>query len=245
MEKFIVEKSHALKGIVKVGGSKNAALPIIAACILTEDKCTLEGVPLLSDVKIMLDLLSELGCCVNCGDSITVSALNGENNALDYGKVKKIRASFLLAGALLARFGRASIAMPGGCSIGLRPVDLHLKGFEALGASCETEHGIINITANRLTGCEIYLDFPSVGATENIMLAATLAEGTTVIRNCAAEPEICDVADFLNKMGAHIEGAGSDMIKITGVKRLHGCTHRIIPDRIEAGTLMLAAAAAG
>jgi UDP-N-acetylglucosamine 1-carboxyvinyltransferase len=135
--------------------------------------------------------------------------------------------------------------MPGGCSIGLRPVDLHLKGFEALGAHCEAEHGIITVTADRLTGCEIYLDFPSVGATENIMLAATLADGTTLIRNCAAEPEICDLAEFLCKMGAQIEGAGSDKLKITGVRRLRGCTHSIIPDRIEAGTLMLAAAATG
>ncbi len=246
MEKFIVEKSHALKGVISAGGSKNAALPILAACVLAKGECIVQNVPPLSDIEIMLDLLDALGCKVSrSGDIVAIDSSEAAPLPLESGKVKKIRASFLLAGALTARFGSASIPLPGGCSIGLRPVDLHLKGFEALGAVCETEHGIINITAPRLTGCEIYLDFPSVGATENIMLAAALAEGTTLIRNCAAEPEIADLADFMNKMGAEVEGAGGDMIKINGVKRLLGCTHRIIPDRIEAGTLMLAAAAAG
>lgn len=246
MEKFIVEKSHSLKGVIDISGSKNAALPILAACVLTEGECIIEGVPPLNDVTTMLELIKELGCKTSYeGETISVRGKDIDNLTLDYNEVKKIRASFLLAGAMLSRFGRADIALPGGCSIGLRPVDLHLKGFEALGAVCENEHGIIHIRCEKLKGCEIYLDFPSVGATENIMLAASLAEGTTLIRNCAAEPEIADLADFLNKMGADIEGAGSDLIKINGVKSLHGCHHRIIPDRIEAGTFMLAAAATG
>jgi UDP-N-acetylglucosamine 1-carboxyvinyltransferase len=246
MEKFIVEKSHTLKGVVQVGGSKNAALPIIVAAVLAQGECVLEGVPRLSDVETMLHLIEGLGCRV-CreGDTITVDATDTENFVPDCSEVKKIRASFLLAGALLGRFGSASVAMPGGCSIGLRPVDLHLKGFEALGAVCESEYGVIKVRADRLDGCEIYLDFPSVGATENIMLASVLANGVTHIRNCAAEPEIRDLADFLNAMGANISGAGSDLIEIRGVKRLNGCHYHIIPDRIEAGTFMLAAAAAG
>ncbi len=246
MEKFIVEKSPSLKGVVRVGGSKNSALPIIAASLLTKEKVYLKGVPPLSDIKIMCELAKKLGCTLeNDSDEIIIQAKELNGLTLDYAEVSKIRASFLLAGAMLSRLGKVSIAMPGGCSIGLRPVDLHLKGFEALGASYEAEHGIINLSADKLKGCEIYLDFPSVGATENIILASALAEGTTLIRNCAAEPEICDLADFLNKMGAKIEGAGSDMIKITGVPVLNGCTHTLIPDRIEAGTFMLAAAATG
>ena len=246
MEKFIVEQSHALKGTVRVGGSKNAALPIMAACLLTKEECVLEGISHLSDVDTMLSLMEELGCRTCCeGERISVCCADICSTQPDYNKVKQIRASFLLAGALLARFGTVSIAMPGGCSIGVRPIDLHLKGFEKLGAVCETGHGTVNISAEKLTGCEIYLDFPSVGATENLILASVLADGVTYIRNCATEPEISDMAVFLNRMGARIEGAGSDMLRITGVKRLHGCTHRIIPDRIEAGTIMLAAAAAG
>lgn len=247
MEKFIVEKSHPLKGVVSIGGSKNAALPVIAAALLTEEECVLCGIPQLSDVRAMTELMRETGCRVQCGEDgcISINAAAAQPCELDNSVVKKLRASFLLAGAMLARFGRASVAMPGGCHIGLRPVDLHLKGFEALGAVCTAEHGIITVTSQGLTGTEIYLDFPSVGATENIMLAAVLAEGVTCIRNCAAEPEIADMAAMLNKMGACVEGAGSDMIKITGVKCLHGCTHRVIPDRIEAGTFMLATAAVG
>jgi UDP-N-acetylglucosamine 1-carboxyvinyltransferase len=246
MEKFSVEHSHALKGVVEIGGSKNAALPIIAAAALCDGECILEGVPRLSDVGTMLSLLSELGCGVTVdGETVVISGAGLTCNTPSSDEAKKIRASFLLAGTLLSRFGKASIPMPGGCSIGLRPVDLHLKGFEALGAVCETEHGIVNITADSLTGCEIYLDFPSVGATENLMLSAVLAGGETVLRNCAAEPEVCDLACFLNAMGAEVEGAGGDKIKIRGVKKLHGCRYRIIPDRIEAGTFMLAAVAAG
>lgn len=246
MEKFIVEKSHALKGVVKIDGSKNAALPCIAACLLTDEECVLDGIPPLNDTEVMLELIKELGCSVKRdGEKVAVCAGNADLKNLDSEKVKKIRGSFLLAGAMLARFGQVSIAMPGGCSIGLRPVDLHLKGFEALGAEYEIEHGTINISCNQLKGCEIYLDFPSVGATENIMLAALCAEGVTCIRNCAAEPEIEDLAEFLNKMGGQIEGAGSDFIKITGVKKLKGTEHKIIPDRIEAGTFMIALGAAG
>jgi UDP-N-acetylglucosamine 1-carboxyvinyltransferase len=246
VEKFITERSHSLKGVVEIGGSKNAALPILAAAALSDNECILEGIPRLSDVSTMLLLLSELGCEVSVdGETVAISGAGLTCATPNADEVKKIRASFLLAGALLSRFGKASIPMPGGCSIGLRPVDLHLKGFEALGAVCETEHGVINISADKLTGCEIYLDFPSVGATENLMLAAVFAEGETVLMGCAAEPEVCDLACFLNAMGAVVEGAGSDKIRIRGVKKLHGCRYRIIPDRIEAGTFMLATVAVG
>lgn len=246
MEKFIVERSHALKGIVKISGSKNAALPDIAACLLTDRECVLEGIPPLRDTEVMLELMKELGCRVSReGDKVVICAENAQPEMPDSEQVKKIRASFLLAGAMITRFGSACLAMPGGCSIGLRPVDLHLKGFEALGAEYEMEHGIINISCNGLKGCEIYMDFPSVGATENIMLASVCAEGVTCIRNCAAEPEIEDLAELLNKMGGKVEGAGTDFIKITGVKKLKGAKHKIISDRIEAGTFMIALASAG
>lgn len=243
MGKFIVEKSKPLCGEVNISGSKNSVLPILTACILTKGELRLSSVPKLSDVDIMLELLTELGVeCKRYGESVFLKSNYIDNIELDYSLVKKIRASFLLAGPLLARFGRVRIQMPGGCSIGLRPIDLHLKGFCLLGASYEQEYGVIEIKADRLVGNEIYLDFPSVGATENIMLAATMAEGVTEISNAATEPEIVDLANCLNKMGAKIEGMGTETIKITGVKTLGGCEHRIIPDRIEAGTFMIASA---
>lgn len=245
MDKFIVEKSPPLKGHVKIDGSKNAVLPIMAASLLTNKKCIIKNVPFLSDVIIMQELLSCLGAEFENNENeniIKINSENVENIELPYNLVKKIRASFLIAGPLLAKFGNVKIQMPGGCPIGVRPVDLHLKGFSLLGADISQEHGVIEINAKKLKGSEIYLDFPSVGATENIMMAATMAEGETIISNCAVEPEIVDLAVFLNKIGCKIVGAGSDTIKITGVKNLDSCTHSIIPDRIEAGTFMVASA---
>lgn len=245
MDKFIVEKSPPLKGHVKIDGSKNAVLPIMAASLLTNKKCIIKNVPFLSDVIIMQELLTCLGAEFENNETeniIKINSENVENIELPYNLVKKIRASFLIAGPLLAKFGNVKIQMPGGCPIGVRPVDLHLKGFSLLGADISQEHGVIEINAKKLKGSEIYLDFPSVGATENIMMAATMAEGETIISNCAVEPEIVDLAVFLNKIGCKIVGAGSDTIKITGVKNLDSCTHSIIPDRIEAGTFMVASA---
>lgn len=246
MGKFIIEKSGPLKGEIVVDGAKNAILPILAATLLTGEKCTVENVPFLKDVEIMAKLLENIGakillepekkkCVVNC-DKI-------ENILLPYELVKKIRASFLIAGPMLSRFGKVKMQMPGGCPIGVRPIDLHLKGFSLLGAKIKQEHGSVEIFGDKLKGANIYLDFPSVGATENIIMAAVLAEGETNISNCSAEPEIVDLAKFLNKMGARIFGAGTDNIKIIGVRELFGTKHSIIPDRIEAGTFMTLAAA--
>ncbi|MBQ8940742.1 MAG: UDP-N-acetylglucosamine 1-carboxyvinyltransferase [Firmicutes bacterium] len=243
-EKFIIKKAAPLSGTVKVSGSKNAALPILAAALLCEEEIQLENVPNLSDISVMLELLTGLGAkAERNGKNLKICCKSITNNVPDYETTKKIRASFLLAGALLGRFGSCSMPMPGGCGIGLRPVDLHLKGFSAMGAKISLEHGLVHIEAQNLTGGSIYLDFPSVGATENIILAAVLAEGTTFIYNCATEPEIVDLANFINLMGGKVEGAGTDSITVHGVYGLHGCKSRIMPDRIEAGTYMLMAAA--
>lgn len=248
MEKFVVEKSKPLCGEIRVCGAKNAILPIIAATLLTKEKCTIKEAYPLSDVNNMLELVRSLGADT-CQDEkkgqLEICAENIANTELCYEAVKKIRASFLLAGALLARFGRVRIQLPGGCPIGVRPIDLHLKGFNLLGAKVKQEHGIIDIKAKRLKGAEIYLDFPSVGATENIMLAAALAEGETTLVNCAVEPEVVDLGNFLNKMGAKISGCGTDKIRIKGVECLYGVRHKVIPDRIEAGTFMLASVITG
>ncbi len=245
MEKFIVGHTDYLCGDVDISGSKNAVLPIIAAALLVGEKCTLFNVPKLSDVRVMLSLLEKLGCTVGYNTALTLDCKNLNTYRVNADDAKSIRASFLISGALLGRLGKALIPLPGGCSIGLRPVDLHLKGFLGLGAKYKLEHGIADISATKLKGAQIYLDFPSVGATENIILAAVKADGITVLNNCATEPEIVDMATFLNKCGAKIYGSGTDTIKIEGVKKLHGCEHAIMPDRIEAGTFMLAAAAIG
>lgn len=246
MSKFIVNSSRPLRGTVKVSGSKNSALPILSACLLTGGVSVIKNVPDLSDVSIMCSILSHLGCKIlKNGDAITVDSSNASSVALPYELTGKIRASFIVAGALLARFKFAEIALPGGCTIGTRPVDLHLKGFGALGSEHHIKDGFVYITCPSLKGTKICLDFPSVGATQNIMLASVLASGTTVIENCASEPEIVDLADFLCKCGADISGAGTDKITISGVKSLTGCEYTIIPDRIEAGTFMVAAAATG
>lgn len=248
MSKFLVQKSGPLRGEVTISGSKNAVLPIMAATLLTEEKCVIHDAPALRDVDVMCQLLESLGCEIdrNMEDS-SVEVTSGSEvlGEAPYNLVKMMRASILVLGALIHRTGHAIIPLPGGCAIGKRPVELHLKGLKAMGVKVDEEklaRGIVDATAEKLTGNTIYLDFPSVGATEVIMMAATLAEGTTILENAAQEPEIVDLANFLNKMGARIKGAGTDTVKIEGVQRLKGVSHHVIPDRIEAGTFMVGAA---
>ncbi|MBR3933538.1 MAG: UDP-N-acetylglucosamine 1-carboxyvinyltransferase [Clostridia bacterium] len=245
MSEFIINNKCVLNGEVNISGSKNAALPIMAASILTNDKSVFKNVPNLSDTEVMCKILSHLGADVSIGNEyvIDTSKLNKFSPPLEI--CNKIRASFLVAGPLLARFGEATVPLPGGCAIGSRPVDLHLKGLRLLGAEYVIKDGYVVLKCKKLKASNIYLDFPSVGATQNIMMAATLAKGTTVIENPASEPEICDLADYLNSCGAQITGAGTDKIVINGVSNLGGCTHSIIPDRIEAGTFMIGAALTG
>ena len=243
MPKIIVKKSAPLRGTVKIDGAKNAVLPIIAATLLAEGKSVLKGVPNLRDVHVISELLRHLGAEVTYeGTTLTVDASNITTCEAPYELVRKMRASFLVMGPLLARFNHTKISMPGGCAIGTRPIDLHLKGFKSLGAEVEIDHGFVEAKTEKLTGNKLYLDFPSVGATENIMMAAALAEGTTIIENAAEEPEIVDLANFLNEMGANVKGAGTNTIKIKGVESLKGAEHTVIPDRIEAATYMVAAA---
>ncbi|MGV0167740.1 UDP-N-acetylglucosamine 1-carboxyvinyltransferase [Furfurilactobacillus sp. WILCCON 0119] len=246
MEKIIVHGGQPLTGTVHIEGAKNAVLPIQAAAILASSgELALTNVPALSDVYLMNKVLSFLNIDVNFDQqskSVTYDATRQLGSETPFEYVSKMRASMVVMGPLLARVGRARVAMPGGCAIGSRPIDLHLKGFEALGATIEQHDGYIEANADHLTGANIYLDFPSVGATENIMMAATLAQGTTLIENVAREPEIVDLANVLNKMGAHVFGAGTETIRIEGVSALHGCEHSVVQDRIEAGTFMVAAA---
>ncbi len=251
MAKFLVQKSLPLKGEVIISGSKNAVLPIMAASLLTEEKCVIKDAPALRDVEVMCRLLESLGASVDKKlDKNTVEIESKGPIAFEapFDLVKMMRASILVIGALLIRTGRAVIHLPGGCAIGKRPVELHLKGLKALGAKVDEDQlarGIVDARADKLKGSTIYLDFPSVGATEVIIMAAALAEGTTVLENAAQEPEIVDLANFLNKMGARIKGAGTDTIKIEGVHSLKGVCHNVIPDRIEAGTFMVGAAITG
>ena len=245
MEKILVRKSEPLKGHVKIDGAKNSALPIIAASLLGTEDIILEDVPNLADVKVILQVLNELGAETEYLDENTVRINSANLNSYQtpYALMSKMRASFLVMGPLLARLGRTETHMPGGCAIGSRPIDLHLKGFMALGALIVENTSVIGAKAEKgLIGDIIYLDFPSVGATQNIMMAATHAKGETIIENAAKEPEIVDLANFLNKMGADVKGAGTSSIRIKGVNKLRGCTHQIIPDRIEAATFMVAAA---
>ena len=248
MAKFLVQKSAPLKGEVSISGSKNAVLPIMAAALLTEEKCIIKDAPALRDVEVMCELLGSLGASVSKdldSNKVEIEAKGDISYEAPFDLVKMMRASILVLGALLIRKGRAVIHLPGGCAIGKRPVELHLKGLKALGAMIDEEQlarGIVDARADKLRGSTIYLDFPSVGATEVIIMAASLAEGTTVLENAAQEPEIVDLANFLNKMGARIKGAGTDTIKIEGVKALKGVSHHVIPDRIEAGTFMVSAA---
>lgn len=245
--KIVVEKSGPLSGRIKVHGAKNAVLPIMAAALLAQEPCVLEEVPNLADVEVMSDVLRSLGAKVGSvvDDMLSIDVSEITTCEAPYDLVQMMRASFYVMGPLLARKGVARIPMPGGCAIGARPIDLHLKGFHALGAEIEMGHGFVEARAKKLIGTTIYLDFPSVGATENIMMAATMAVGTTIIENAAEEPEIIDLANFLNKLGANIKGAGTDTIRILGVEKLGGCRHAVIPDRIETGTYMIAAAMAG
>lgn len=247
MPKILVKKSAPLEGTVKIDGAKNAALPIIAASLLGTEPIVLEDVPNLVDVKIILKVLESLGAKVKflSENRVSIDSSNINSFVTDRTLMEKMRASFLVMGPLLARFGRADAFLPGGCAIGSRPIDLHLKGFKILGALIEEEPDKISARCERLYGDTIYLDFPSVGATQNIMMAATLAKGETIIENAAREPEIVDLGNFLNKMGAKISGAGTSTIKIIGVEKLGGTVHTIIPDRIEAATFMLAAAITG
>ena len=244
MEKLIICGGNRLTGTVKVSGAKNAVLPIITAALLGTTPSRLLEAPDLEDVRTISEVIGHRGVPVTKEtDSLFIDSTTITTCEAPYELVRKMRASFLVMGPLLARLGRAKISLPGGCAIGTRPIDLHLKGFEALGAEIELGHGYVEARAPQgLTGARIYLDFPSVGATENILMAASTAKGQTILENPAEEPEIVDLANFLNAMGARIRGAGTNVIRIEGVKELKGCTHTVIPDRIEAGTYMVGAA---
>lgn len=248
MERLIVKGGNRLVGTVKTSGAKNAVLPIIAASILGTSPSRLDEIPALEDVRTICAVLECLGIKVDASEPHTLKIDSREITSCEapYELVRSMRASFLVMGPLLARKGYARISQPGGCAIGTRPIDLHLKGFEALGVKIEQGHGYIEASAPEgMTGTNIYLDFPSVGATENIMMAAAMANGTTVLENPAEEPEIVDLANYLNQMGARVRGAGTNVITIEGVSELHGVQHSVIPDRIEAGTYMIAAAMTG
>lgn len=240
----MIAGGRPLRGTVRISGAKNSAVALIPAAVLSETTVTLDNLPYLSDVAIYTEILGELGAEVSWhGDQMTIDPSRMKSIPMPNGKVKKLRASYYLMGALLGRFGEATIGLPGGCNFEPRPIDLHIKGFEALGAEVTNENGALRIKAKQLRGAKIYLDMVSVGATINIMLAASRAKGSTIIENAAKEPEIIDVATLLNSMGAQIKGAGTETIRIEGVDSLHGCRHSIIPDRIQAGTYMIAAAA--
>lgn len=247
MAKYLVEKSDPLKGEVTISGAKNAVLPLMAAALLSDEPCIINDTPALKDVEIMCKLTEALGAEVTSDLDNNVVEINA-NKIHTYEApgdlVSKMRASILVMGPLLARTGKTVISMPGGCAIGDRPIELHLKGMRALGAEVEIDEAaeVIRCSCDQLIGSAIYLDFPSVGATENIVMAASMAKGTTILENAAQEPEIVDLANFLNKMGARIKGAGTDTIKIEGVEHIHGARHNVIPDRIELGTFMVAAA---
>jgi UDP-N-acetylglucosamine 1-carboxyvinyltransferase len=250
MDKFLIEGGVRLEGRVRISGAKNAALPAIAAALLTEERVVLRNVPRVRDIATMRHLLEELGVDSSLtheehGNRIEVEARRLLNPVAPYELVKQMRASVLVLGPLLARFGQARVSLPGGCAIGARPINMHLKGLEQLGASIRIDHGYIEARADGLKGSEFYFDTVSVTGTENLMMAATLAQGETILRNTAREPEVADLAGLLNKMGASIEGAGTDRIRIQGVAKLHGAEHSIIPDRIEAGTFLVAAGITG
>ena len=249
MAKILVNNSGPLHGEVWISGAKNAVLPLLAATILTEDSCVIEGVPDLADVTVMKQMLENYGAHIDDSEEGVIKIKTPEVISCEGDRelVQEMRASLFTMGPMLARYGKVVMPMPGGCTIGKRPIDLHLKGFRALGAEVDIdeENEVVTVTAGKdgLVGDAIYLDFPSVGATENILMAATLSKGTTIIENAAKEPEIIDVATLLNNMGANVKGAGTNVITIEGVSTLHGCAHEIIPDRIEAGTFLIMAAA--
>ena len=245
MDKLVIQGGVPLNGEVRVSGAKNAALPILCAGLLAEGTLQVSNVPHLHDVTTMIGLLGQMGMGISVDEKLGVAldARSITNPEAPYELVKTMRASILVLGPLLARFGRARVSLPGGCAIGSRPVDLHIKGLEAMGASISIEHGYINASAGRLKGARIFMDLVTVTGTENLMMAAALAEGVTVLENAAREPEVVDLAECLKAMGANIEGAGTDIITIRGVERLHGASYSVMPDRIEAGTFLVAAAA--
>ena len=247
LEKFVIEGGHPLRGEVNISGAKNAVVAIIPAAILAQDVCRIENIPNISDVSMMIRILYQMGAEIKMINDHTVEIDSTHINSfiIPHELTKQLRASYYLLGALLGRFGRAKVAMPGGCDFGVRPIDQHIKGFQALGATISIENAMVDARAEdyKLTGNSVYLDVVSVGATINIMLAAVRARGLTIIENAAKEPHIVDLANFLNSMGADVRGAGTDVIKIRGVDELHGCTYSVIPDQIEAGTYMVAAAA--
>ena len=250
MEQYVIKGGTPLVGEVTIAGAKNAALGILAAAVMTDKECIIENVPNVRDTKVLLQAIREIGATVRYIDEHTVSICGGtitniDSLCVDDEFIRKIRASYYLLGALLGKYRRSQVALPGGCEIGSRPIDLHVKGFRALGAEVVIDGGMITVSADQLIGKHIYLDTVSVGATINIMMAAVLAEGKTTIENAAKEPHIVDVANFLNSMGANIKGAGTNEIRIRGVKELSGTEYSIIPDQIEAGTFMMAAAATG
>ncbi len=244
MEQYAIKGGNPLVGEVEIGGAKNAALPIIAASVMTDETVHIDNVPDVRDTNVLLKSMQSLGVLVNRENrhKYTVNAAHIHSLIVDDDNIRKIRASYYLIGALLGKYKRAEVALPGGCNIGSRGIDQHLKGFRALGAEVEIKHGLIRARADKLVGSHIYMDIVSVGATINVMMAATMAEGTTIIENAAKEPHVVDLANFLNSMGANIKGAGTDVIRIKGVQKLHGTDYTIIPDQIEAGTFMFAAA---
>lgn len=245
MEQYIIKGGSPLVGEVEIGGAKNAALAILAAAIMTDETVTIDNLPDVNDINVLLEAMEGIGAQIQRVDRHTVK-INGStigDFSIDYDYIKKIRASYYLLGALLGKYNKAEVALPGGCNIGSRPIDQHLKGFRALGAEVEIEHGKILAEAETLKGTHLYFDVVSVGATINVMMAAVMADGLTILENVAKEPHVVDVANFLNSMGANIKGAGTDVIKIRGVQKLHKTEYSIIPDQIEAGTFMFAAAA--
>lgn len=245
MEQYVVKGGVPLRGEVSIGGAKNAALGILAAAIMTDETVTIENVPNVRDTRVLLQAIEGIGAKVKYIYNNTVQINGGSISDLnvEYEYIRKIRASYYLLGALLGKYKESNVALPGGCNIGSRPIDQHLKGFKALGAKVNIDHGVVSAKAENLVGGHIYFDVVTVGATINLMMASCMAEGETILENAAKEPHIVDVANFLNAMGANIKGAGTDVIRIKGVNRLHGCTYSIIPDQIEAGTFMMAAVA--
>ena len=245
MEQYVIKGGNPLVGEVEIAGAKNAALAILSAAIMTDETILIENLPDVRDINVLLEAIAGIGAQVDRINKSTVK-INGStigDVSVDYEYIKKIRASYYLLGALLGKYKRAEVPLPGGCNIGSRPIDQHIKGFKALGADVDIDCGVVHAKAEKLTGAHVYFDVVTVGATINLMMASCMAEGDTILENAAKEPHIVDVANFLNSMGANIKGAGTDVIRIKGVKRLHGCTYSIIPDQIEAGTFMMAAAA--
>lgn len=248
MEQLLIKGGKPLNGEVTVSGAKNAALGILPAALLSKDICRIENVPCINDIGVLLEAMQDLGVKIEFeddGHTVIMDCRKVKKLTVDYEHIKKIRASYYLLGSLLGAYNRSEVALPGGCNIGSRPIDQHIKGFEALGAVVDIEQGMIKTYAKKLKGDTIFLDVPSVGATINIMMAAVMAEGITHIENSAKEPHIVDIANFLNSMGGDVRGAGTDVIKITGVKKMHGTEYMIIPDQIEAGTYMIAGAITG